>query len=595
MTSVDPHSYGRPSEARVRHVALDLDVDFRAHVLRGKATLDLDVADFARSLVLDSRRLHVDRVVDAAGRALAFSIGAHEPVLGAPLTVELPRGTTRVAITYRTHADAEALEWLDPVQTAGGAHPFLFTQGHAIQTRSWIPLQDSPRVRVTYEARITVPRELVAVMSAEHLGGAPAGDEERSTFTFRMAEPIPPYLIALAVGDLATRAIGPRTAVFAEPSWIERAAHELGEAERMIDAAEALGGPYRWGRFDVVIMPPSFPYGGMENPRLTFASPSIIVGDRSLTTLVAHELAHAWAGNLVTNATWNDFWINEGTTVYLELRIHEVLWGATRARMLHTWGYRELVAEIERVGTSSPDTRLAYDMTGRDPAVGVTIIPYLKGAAFFWTIENRVGRPRLDRWLRGWFDRRAFQSVTTAELLADLRAELFTPADEPIDLEAWVSTPGVPDAAPPPPSELLDRVDAAAKALAAGTAPGAIDTRGWTPHAFRQLLGALLASPPPLAQLDALDAAFGLSASTNCEVTLPWLRLLVKLRGERAAAPVEAFLRSQGRARYLRPLYADLLEAPWGSAFAKRVYAEARPAYHALVRAALDALLGAPA
>jgi len=282
--------------------------------------------------------------------------------------------------------------------------------------------------------------------------------------------------------------------------------------------------------------------------------------------------------------------------VYLELRIHELLWGEERASMLHAWGYKELCAEIDRMGASSPDTRLCYDMTGRDPAEGVTVIPYLKGASFFWTIETLVGRPRLDAWLRGWFERRAFQSVTTETLLADLRAHLFAGDDAAlgaIDLEAWVSEPGVPRAAPPRPSALLERADAAAHALAAGADPRSIDSSGFTPQAWRHLLGALLATPPSAARLAALDEAFGLSASTNSEVLLPWLRLLA--RGDLAGAEerIERFLSAQGRFRYLRPLYADLLGSPAGAPLARRAYADARPRYHALVRAGLDKLFAA--
>lgn len=587
----DPHSYARTDEARVRHAVLDLVVDFDRRVLRGTAALDLEVAEGASSVTLDTRALSVARVESGDGAPLAFAFGAVDPVLGAPLTIALA-GATRVVVTYETSPDAEGLQWLDPAQTAGGARPFLFTQGHAIQTRSFIPLQDSPAIRVTYEARVTVPSALVAVMSAEHLGATVSG--EVTTFAFRMREPIPPYLIALAVGDLARREIGPRTAVFAEPSTIDRAAYELAEMEQMIDAAEPLGGPYRWGRFDVVVMPPSFPYGGMENPRLTFASPSILVGDRSLTTLIAHELSHAWAGNLVTNATWRDFWINEGTTVYLELRVHESLWGADRAAMLQAWGHRELLAEIERCGSDDPDTRLRYDMTGRDPAEGVTVVPYLKGAAFFWTLETIVGRPRLDAWLRGWFDRRAFQSVTTDMLLDDLRAQLLTDeaSRRSIDLDRWVDEPGPPRSPAPRASALLDRVDAATKALLAGEAPSTVDTTGYTPHAFRQLLGAVLAARPAPALVEAMDAAFGLSATSNAEVLLPWLRLEVSARRAAAIPRIERFLLAQGRLRYLKPLYGDLLASDWGAHIARRTYADARPRYHALVRASLDKLVG---
>ena len=588
----DPHSHARPHEARVRHLDLELSVDFEARRLEGSVTLDLVVAPGARELVLDTRDLRVASVTDAAGAALPFTLAPADALLGAALHVDIESGVTRVVIRYATGPDAGALQWLSPAQTAGGAHPFLFTQGHAIETRSWIPTQDSPSIRQTYDASITVPAPLVAAMSAERLPPVASTTGAARVFAFRMREPLPPYLIALAVGDLAFHETGPRTGVFAEPSLIARAAHEFAEIERMIDAAESLLGAYRWGRFDVMVMPPSFPYGGMENPRLTFTSPSLLAGDRSLTTVVAHELAHAWAGNLVVNATWDDFWLNEGFTVYVELRMNELLWGHARAGMLKTYGWRELCAEVERLGRSSPDTRLHYEMSGRDPVVGVTAIPYLKGVAFLWTVEIAVGRERFDRWLRGWFDRHAFGAVTTEDLVRDLDAHLFDGAP-PIDLDRWLYQPGLPEEAAPPPSPALEKVDAGARAFLAGASPVTLGAGAWCAQEWRHFLGTILGQVPE-AQLAALDEAFALSTSENTEVLFAWLRVAARSRYAPALPVIERFLGKNGRGKYLRPLYTELLAGDWGAEAARRAYAAARPRYHGVVQNALDALLGAP-
>src|SRR5688572_25567921 len=308
----DPHSAARPEEARVTHVALDLAADFAARTLSGTATLTLARTGPAPTLVLDTADLTIVKVTDAAGRTLSHALGAKDAILGQPLTITLTPEVTKVVVDYRTSPQAAALQWLSPSQTAGKKQPYLFSQGQAILTRSWVPTQDSPAIRQTYEARITVPTPLMAVMSAERL--TPDGvslPDGRRRFDFRLTHAVPPYLIALAVGDLAVRPISARTAVVAEPSVVDRAAAEFVDLEKMVAAAEALYGPYRWGRYDVLVMPPSFPFGGMENPMLTFATPTILAGDRSLTSLIAHELAHSWSGNLVTNATWNDFWLNE--------------------------------------------------------------------------------------------------------------------------------------------------------------------------------------------------------------------------------------------------------------------------------------------
>jgi aminopeptidase N len=277
--------------------------------------------------VLDTRDLDIQKAEssrDGSSWANAlFSLAPPDKILGSALSITLPDDATRVRISYTTRPQASGLQWLDPPQTAGKKDPFLFTQSEAIHARSWIPLQDSPQVRITYRAHVRTPKNLMAVMSANNdLKAARDGDYE-----FEMPQPIPSYLIALAVGDLFFAPISPRTGIWAEPPVVGKAAREFADLEAMIRAAEELFGPYHWDRYDVLVLPPSFPFGGMENPRLTFATPTVLAGDKSLVALVAHELAHSWAGNLVTNATWRDFWLNEGFTVYLERRIVEKVFG----------------------------------------------------------------------------------------------------------------------------------------------------------------------------------------------------------------------------------------------------------------------------
>jgi aminopeptidase N len=591
----DVHSHARPEEARVTHVALDLDADFEAKVLSGTATLTVAAAPGADEIVLDTRGLTVERVTDAGGGPLAFVLGPADPILGQPLSVALPDEGDRLVVHYRTAPDAAAIQWLSPAQTSGGRLPYLFTQGQAILTRTWIPTQDSPGVRQTYEATITVPAALTAVMSAEQLtpAGEPAG-EGRRTFRFRLDNPVPPYLIALAIGDLAFREIGPRTGVWAEPGVVDRAAYEFADLEAMMDAAEALYGPYRWGRYDVLVLPPSFPFGGMENPRLTFATPTILAGDRSLVSLIAHELAHSWSGNLVTNATWADFWLNEGFTTYFENRIMEAVYGAEYARMLEQLNRQGMLEEM--AGLPPEDTRLHVDLTGRDPDEGMTTIAYDKGATFLRTIETAVGRERFDAFLRAYFDQHAFQPMTTEGFLAYLDRELIQ-GDEAlrarIQPEAWAYGTGLPDNAPPVEAAAFARVEAQAGAFAAGTAPADLDTEGWTTHEwlhfFESLPDALTAE-----QLRSLDEAFGLSASGNSEVLFAWLETAIQNRYEPALPALERFLTTQGRRKFVRPLYQALAATEWGRPHALRIYRQARPTYHSVTTNSVDAILGAP-
>src|SRR5687767_11700247 len=373
VNAQDYHSFANPSAVRVTHVDLDWDVLFDQKILKGSATLTVERSSRTEPLILDTRDLKIEKVETSAGTAYSagtFTVGASDKILGSSLTIPLPAGANRVRIHYSTSPCASGLQWLGPAQTAGKKDPFMFTQSQAIHARSWIPLQDTPSVRVTYNARVRTPRNLLAVMSAENDAHTPRDGD----YSFRMRQPIPSYLIALAVGDLRFRSLGRRTGVYAEPQVIARAARELSDTERMVVATERLYGPYRWGRYDILVLPASFPYGGMENPRLTFATPTILAGDKSLVSLIAHELAHSWSGNLVTNATWRDFWLNEGFTVYLERRIQEAVYGRARAQMEAALGLRDLnevIASLE-----DRDEILHIDLKGRDPDEGSNDIPY---------------------------------------------------------------------------------------------------------------------------------------------------------------------------------------------------------------------------
>ena len=585
----DDHSYARPAEARVTHVALDLAANFASRTMSGTATLDVLSAPAARELVLDTRDLTVRSVTDGGGAPLPFTLGESDPVHGAPLTIT-HGGAKQVRIAYTTAPGAPALQWLTPDQTAGKTQPFLFSQGQAILNRSWIPTQDSPGIRQTWDAAITVPAPLTAVMSAEMLtpAGEPAGDGQRR-YRFRMDKPVAPYLIALAVGDLKFQAIGPRTGVWAEPVTLKQAADEFADLSKMVDTAEGLYGPYRWGRYDLLVLPPAFPFGGMENPRLTFVTPTVLAGDRSLTSLVAHELAHSWSGNLVTNATWDDFWLNEGFTVYFENRIMEALYGRGRAAMLADLGWSDLQSALK--DNAGPDTALHLDLTGRDPDDGLTDIAYEKGATFLRTLEAAVGRERWDRYLTGYFDRHAFQPQTTAGFRADLLANLFG-GDEAamarVGVDEWLYRPGLPANAVHITFPAFAKVDALASGFAAGSAAPA-EWSGWTTQERQRFLAAL---PRQLSadRLAVLDRAYGLGDTGNSELRFGWLQLAIPNGYAPARASAERFLLAQGRRKFVAPLFATLLADDLDAA--RALYARARPGYHAVTTATLDKDLG---
>jgi leukotriene-A4 hydrolase len=602
----DTHTYARPGIAHVRHVALDLTADFQTRTLSGSASLDIQGLPGATEVVLDIKNLDIRGVSDASGGPLQYQTGALDPIKGQPLTIRFPAlaagQTRRVVVAYSTRPDAAALQWLTPSQTAGGEKPYMFSQGQAILTRTWIPTQDSPGIRQTWEATITTPPGMNAVMSAELLR-----DEVEPTadggfrWRFRMTNPVPPYLIAIAVGDVAFAPIDERTGVWTEPSMLHAAEAELAPTADMVDAAERLYGPYRWGRYDLLILPPSFPFGGMENPRLTFATPTIIAGDQSLVSLVAHELAHSWSGNLVTNATWNDMWLNEGFTVYFENRIMEAVYGRDRALMLASLGWGDLQSEM--AGLTPADTRLKLDLTGRDPDDGLTDVAYEKGAAFLFTMERIVGRERFDAWLKGYFERNAFRPMTTELFLEDIRTHLVTTRalEDQLMMDAWIYQPGMPSNWRPPVSNAFAPVDAAAAAFDAGGPASAIAWAGWSTQERQRFLAWRPADRAgdadwlTPAQLADLEATLKLREEGNAELVFAWLQIAVQHRYQPAVPTLEHFLTTMGRRKFVLPLFTSLwAEGDWGRAIATPLYARARPGYHPVTTNSVDAVVGRP-
>ena len=593
----DPATHANVDAFVAKHLVLDLTADFDTKTLSGTAALTFDRRDpNATEVVLDTRDLEI-RTVEAATGARGWTHVAHRldpatPAFGRALRIAMPLGADRVRVTYASSPAAKGLQWLTPAQTAGKKHPFLFSQAQAIQARSFIPLQDTPGVRMTYDATIHTPRDLVAVMAAEMT----PGEAGSGVFHFRMPQAIPSYLIALAIGDLAFRAMSDRTGVWAEPSMVDAAAREFEDTERMIKATESLYGPYRWGRYDLLVLPPSFPFGGMENPRLTFATPTVIAGDKSLVALVAHELAHSWSGNLVTNATWHDFWLNEGFTTYIERRIVEAVYGKRVADMEAMIGVRSL-EESRAEATVPGDRTLQPDLTGRDPDDAYSTVPYEQGALFLSFLEAKVGRAAFDQFLRRWFDEHAFQSATTEEFLAFLKTHLMTANPAAVtgaQVQEWLHTEGIPAFAVLPSSDAFVKVEQARDAWLGG---GAIDAlakaaSGWSTqewvHGIDSLPRQMEAS-----RLGALDRRFMLTDSQNAEIAHVWFRLAIANKYVAAYPAMERYMVRIGRRKLIVPLYRDLAATPEGLSLARKIYARARDGYHPLAQDTVDGILKA--
>jgi len=581
MARRDPHSYCDDTQAQTVSFALAARVSFDTQTIAGEVTLTFFEPAIG-PLDLDTRDLTIERVEDTSGKQLPFVLHPPEPILGARLAVELVAPTPSIRIRYRTAAHASALQWLAPAQTKGGRQPFLFSQCQAIHARSVIPMQDTPRLRVRYTAELVVPRELTAVMAA-----ADRGRHEDGPFAvhlFEMPQPIPPYLFAFAVGELASRDLSPRCRVWAEPSVVDAAAYELADVEAMIGAAESLYGPYDWERFDILTMPPSFPYGGMENPRLTFLTPTVIAGDRSLVSVVAHELAHSWTGNLVTNANAEHFWLNEGFTTYAERRIVEALDGADMAALQAALGRRELDESLERFHDKPALTKLRTQLAGIDPDEAYSLIPYEKGYLFLCAIEAAVGREVFARWLRSYLETFRFGAITTEDFVEHIEAAL-PGALAAANASAWLDGAGLPSSAPPLRSARLDAIEALA-----GAVPTAAQSANWSPTEWALYLESV-PRPASEATCRALDEQYRLTASNNFDVLVPWLTLALKSSYAAVLPRVEQVLAEVGRMKYLRPLYTGLAHNAATSATAQAVLERNRAGYHPIARQMVETIL----
>jgi leukotriene-A4 hydrolase len=607
LGAIDPnfdyHSYANVDQFRVTHLDLDLRIDMKFQGITGRAVLELKRVDpHATQLVLDTKDLMIldvtQKATDVMGATAKnqtfwvsrpFHLDKPDPILGSALVIELPpskRGTESIRIDYETVAASAALQWLTPQQTARHK-AFLYTNSEPIGARSWIPLQDTPQVRATYKARVHTDSDVRAVMSAENDPKA----KRNGDYTFVMPEAVPSYLIALAVGDLEFQETGPRTGVYAEKSMIKEAAKEFADTESMIQANEKMFGPYRWSRYDVLVMPPSFPEGGMENPRLSFITPTVVVGDKSLVSVIAHELAHSWAGNLVGNATWRDLWLNEGFTDYMESRIMTAVYGEQRSSMEAVLGLKSLQSDLAKL--KAADQILAIDLRDRDPDDVFSEIPYEKGRLFLNYLDAKFGREHFDAFLRGYFDHFAFKSITTEQFLAYLQENLldrFPGIVTRSQVNAWVFGPGMPADAVLPVTTMFEPVDEARAAWLAGKLAPKKLGMDWIAQQWLYFLNNMPATLPA-SQLADLDKAFGFSKSPNAEIAHSWFKLVIANDYQPSFPRLEEYLKTVGRRKLIAPLYEALMKTPSGAVVAKRVFAKARPGYHPETVKAIEAIV----
>jgi leukotriene-A4 hydrolase len=585
----DEHTFSKPELAVVKHLDLDIKVDFDTQTISGKASWQIDNISKGNEIIFDENTLDITKVtLGDDEKETKFELGNEVEFHGKALHITIEPNTTKVNIYYNTTKDAVALQWLTPAQTADKKKPFVFSQGESIWSRTWIPCQDSPGIRFTYNAKVTVPKDLLAVMSAVN----PQKRNDTGVYTFKQDKAIPSYLMAIAVGDIEFQAIDDRTGVYAEPSMLKKSAWEFAELGKMVVAAEKLYGPYRWGRYDVLVLPPSFPYGGMENPNLTFLTPGVIAGDRSLTSLLAHELGHSWSGNLVTNATWDDIWLNEGFTTYVEHRIGEAIFGKKEFEMQNVITRKELVDNVAEYGDTSPDTRLKVSLTGRNPDDGISMIPYVKGYAFLRVIENAVGREKFDVFIKNYFDAHAFKSITTEDFLKYYNENLIKGdkvlADK-IKAEDWIYKPGIPSNITPVSSADFDAIDKIQKSWRETGVKG-LSQKITTTSEKQYFIDHLPTDITPK-EMEAIDAEFNFTKGGNFIIKRQWFVPSIRYKYTAAYPAIEQFLISTSRTGSVMMLYKEMAKTPEGKVWANKIFDQAKSGYHATTVQAVGDLL----
>jgi aminopeptidase N len=589
QTTKDSHSFSNPAEAVVKHLDLDIKVDFDSQTISGIASWTIDNKSKGNQIIFDENTLNITKVtLGNDEKETQFKLGDSVEFHGKPLHITIEPNTSKVNIYYNTTKSGIALQWIKPEQTADKKKPFVFSQGQSIWTRTWIPCQDSPGIRFTYNAKVSVPKDLMALMSA----GNPKQINDTGVYTFKQDKPIPSYLMAIAVGDVEFKSIDNRTGVYAEHSKIDKAKWEFAKLGYMVNAAEKLFGPYRWGRYDVIVLPPSFPFGGMENPNLTFLTPTVLAGDRSLTSLLAHELGHSWSGNLVTNASWDETWLNEGFTTYVEHRIGEDVFGVAEAKMQDVLSRKVLKDNVDELGINSLDTRLKIDLSGKNPDEGLSDIPYEKGYALLQTIEAAVGRKQFDTFLTNYFNDHAFQSINTEAFVAYINKNLIKGdkklADK-IKIDEWIYKPGIPSNIITPVSEDFNAIDAIQKTWKKTGIKGLSQKIKSTNEKLHFI--AYLPNDLTIQEMTEIDKEWNFTNGGNFVVKRQWFIIAIQHQYRVAYPAIENFLTSYSRTYSLTPLYKEMIKTPEGKVWAKQIYAKAKSGYHATTVETLEKIL----
>ncbi|OMJ13751.1 Leukotriene A-4 hydrolase-like protein [Smittium culicis] len=616
MSSIDPNSLSNLQDVTTKSIHLDLAVDFDKKLLHGHVVLSVEALSSNLSqVVLDTNGLSIFSAYEinngSESSKLEFSLAEKDELYGSALTINLLSARNKgdkidIKIEYQTTDESAALQFLTPQQTRGKKYPFLFTQCQSIYARSMFPCQDSPSVKILYTANLRTPKPLVGLMSA--ISVSSREEDDHTVFSFEQNIPVPSYLVVVAVGDLRRHELGPRTAVWAEPEMIDACAYEFENLEHIVSVGESLITPYVWGRYDLLVLPPSFPYGGMENPCLTFVTPTMIAGDRSLVDLISHELAHSWSGNLVTTKNWEHFWLNEGWTTFFERQITAELSGKPMSQLLSTLGLEHLLSDVKLMGEDNVLTNLVPNLTRVHPDDAFSAVPYEKGYNLLYYLKELLGHGFWSSFIKSYIHKFSNKSIVTSDfkdlLYERVNEELGVDGMnklETVDCNSWFNKPGMP----PVENKFDDSLQVAAIALADRWCATSGDYSEFNKAEFDKLYthqkliffnelksrqekqaagdnqaGYTDLSNPSL--LGAMDSLYELSFCGNFEVRAGWLYYALGAHYKACFKAAVGIVEDQGRMKFTRPIYRLLNKCveEGGDKLAKETFLRLESTYH---------------
>lgn len=604
-TPRDPNTLSNYNNFRITHTSAALDILFEEQKLKGSVIHSLESISDSESdeIVLDSSHVQIHSV-KAGGKTVKWELLKRIEPYGSPLKIKLDRKALLkekidVEIDLETSPTlCTALQWMDKLQTSNKKHPYMFSQCQAIHARSIFPCQDTPDVKATFDFKISSPLPVIASgIGAKDNPSSPSADGSSQVYRFHQGVPIPSYLFAIASGDIATAKVGPRSSVATGPDELKDCKWELeADTEKFLQAGESLVYPYAWGEYNVLVLPPSFPYGGMENPIYTFATPTIISGDRQNVDVIAHELSHSWSGNLVSNASWEHFWLNEGWTTYLERRIQAIVHGGDEWRAFSSIiGWRALAESVAQFGDQHEFTKLVIDLKGKDPDDAFSSIPYEKGFHFLYYIERLISQAEFDKFIPHYFETWRGKSLDSYDFKTTL-LDFFQPDAAvsaklaQIDWDTWFYKPGLP-----PKPDFDTRLVDVAYALAAqwekftgnpnpDFGPSKFDVDGWSANQLVVFLEKLLsfADKLPVPHVNYMGFIYDLKETRNVEISSRYYQVAMAAGDSSIKGFVTELLGRVGRMKFVRPLYRALMKMDYDLAL--ETFEKYKDFYHPICR-----------